>query len=308
MVNDFRYDPFLLCTEKRGELWKGEILYRIDILNNDIGFFAMFKAALMHMYFAESLHLLPVVNVGKESPYYEEEGVDGITNPWEYYFCQYKDVKLDDCESAYRVVKNKEILFSKGLREVPDIDTYDLSDFAISELSRVCRKYIKLKPNIEAQIFNDMNNMGMSGKILGVHIRGGDMQINYSHHPIAPLVFQYIDAVKDAISKDEYDMIFLATDDQNMLETFCKEINMKIVFYKDVVRVKDKIPPYKMKSNRKNNNFMCGYEVLRDMVSLSCCDSLVCGLSQVSIAARIFKKAKQDNYLLCNIIKIGINK
>ena len=52
---------------------------------------------------------------------------------------------------------------------------------------------------------------------------------------------------------------------------------------------------------------LLGYEVLRDMYTLASCDGLVAGLSQVSYAARICKRSRNEKYDIEMILNKGIN-
>lgn len=60
--------------------------------------------------------------------------------------------------------------------------------------------------------------------------------------------------------------------------------------YSDVFRSNGNISVAFSESSREQHKFKLGYEVLRDTYTLSKCDILVAGLSNVSYAARILKK------------------
>ena len=58
---------------------------------------------------------------------------------------------------------------------------------------------------------------------------------------------------------------------------------------------------YHKKSNR------IGYEVLRDMYTLSQCGGLIAGKSHVSTVARVEKCSRNEAYSYLNIIDKGLN-
>ncbi len=61
-------------------------------------------------------------------------------------------------------------------------------------------------------------------------------------------------------------------------------------------------------SERPLHHYKLGLEVLRDIYTLANCDSLVCGLSQVSIAAQYINAAIGRKFKKVVILNNGINE
>ena len=102
--------------------------------------------------------------------------------------------------------------------------------------------------------------------------------------------------------------IFLATDDMNILKEFVTKYEDNVIYYSDVIRSDDMRSVAFYENNRDKNNYKLGLEVIRDMYTLSCCDGLVAGISQVAICAQINKLARKEFYEDIMIINKGIYK
>ena len=64
----------------------------------------------------------------------------------------------------------------------------------------------------------------------------------------------------------------------------------------------------KSTSERENHHYKLGLEVLRDMYTLSCCNGIIAGLSNVSIFARIVKLSRGCDFEFMNYLNKGIKR
>ena len=144
-------------------------------------------------------------------------------------------------------------------------------------------------------------------KTLAVHYRGTDFKMNYDNHPICVTIEQELEMIRTAMKNDGFEQIFLATDDMSAINAFEAELAGQVVFYHDVLRGNDTTSVAFSKSNRKEHHYLLAYEVLRDMLTLSACEGLIAGVSQVSICARIAKASRGEAYQFLQIIDNGKN-
>ncbi|RKI40090.1 hypothetical protein D7V86_18570 [bacterium D16-51] len=293
---------FALRMVSKGEKHKGKILYRIE--DDTSGFFANFLFVLGDMWFADTLGMYPVVIWGDRCPYYEKNGVNGVFNAWEYYFKQYGDLHAQDLDSAYRMsdVKKDVRRLAFGIE-----NGYCLTEKYFLEMGRIMKKYIRLKPDIEAYINGNINGILEGKRTLGVQIRMGGMLANFNGHPIVPSLDEYVEAIK-SVYKKGYGQIFLATDDKRALGRMKEEFGGCLVYYPDTTRVDGEYSTYCANTEKKLHKYQCGLEVLRDMYTLAGCDGFVGGLSQVGNAAQIAKIASGTAYEDLLILDKGINK
>ena len=165
-----------------------------------------------------------------------------------------------------------------------DFNPVCLEEQEIVRLADLYKKYIRLNDNTSQFIKEQMNDILAEKPILAVHIRGTDFSVGLGSHPIIIKPEEYLETVKRVYAEGNYKKVFLATDDLNALELFKGEFKDKLLYYK------------------------LGLEVLRDIYTLANCDSIVCGLSQVSIAARYVNLAMGRKYREVVVIDHGVNK
>ena len=288
---------------KYGKENKGKMIYHIHY-DEYVGFFAIFRRVLMHMYYADKYGLIPFVSWGEQSPYYEKDGVNGCTNVWEYYFEQMDGLTEDDIDQSYAVVPMKQgVFFDEDVKN----DEYNVDERYIELLGGIAGKYIHVKKNIENVIRDDIIRLLQGKKTLGVQIRMGSMMLAPDNHPIVPTLEDYINEIHEAMIIGNFEQIFLASDDKRAVNALTKEFGDKVIFYQDVARVESNTEAMLQNNPRGKHNFLCGLEVLRDVYTLVWADGLVAGLSQVSICARILKKSAGKEYLVQKIVDKGIN-
>ena len=80
-----------------------------------------------------------------------------------------------------------------------------------------------------------------------------------------------------------------------------------MVCYPDVIRSDGLDSVMNSRSDRKLHHYLLGWEVLRDMHTMAACEGMIAGLSQVSKAARIQKRAAGNEYADLIILDKGIN-
>ena len=299
------YNPLLLEAHSNGAKFKDQKFYYIRENGNGYGFFAEFHALLDKFKFAEMFGMTPIVYWGDSFLYIENHSVQGTNNGYQYYFDQPTPYKIEDLDNAYFVMNAKntqapwiEKTFDKG---------EDISEQYELIMAEMYRKYIHLNDQVDKQISKDIETLLEDRRTLGVHFRGTDFKENYNSHPVNVKMEQEFNVIDELLEKENYDQIFLATDDKTAIEEFVNKYGNKIRSYQDVFRGTTNVSVAFSHAERQNHHFLLGYEVLRDMLTLSNCDGLVAGISQVSICARIAKKARNEQYHSVVIIDNGKN-
>lgn len=298
-------NPDLLEISHLGENYKGTIVYSIRERGNGYGFFAEFKVLLEELLYADRLGLKPYINFGKNFLYYEKNGVNGEKNAFQYYFQPVSEVqKVEECFN---------VLFAKDchinyIEKAYGVKGYKVPESLQNELARMICKYVSLKPELKEEFDKRFADMFPEGKILGIHYRGTDFKEGYNIHPVSVQIEQIVSVVKKACSQNSFTRIFLATDERGIFEVLKREFGDCVKQYSDVFRSDSKVSVAFSKSNRENHHYCLGFEVLRDAYTLSRCNGLVAGLSQVSFSAQLLKKSRNESYEFIKIIDNGINK
>lgn len=303
-------DIFRLKQRHLGMDNRDKTIYYICENNENTGFFATYRYWLEYLYYADICGYTPVIDAGKKFAYAEETAVNGKRNPFEYYFCQPAGIELKEAKSSSRVIisectqrKMVELIYTGKTNH------YSYTDRYLEAMSQMADKYIRYNERTQNYINAGIKKLEIQNqKVLGVHIRGTDFRAKYNNHPVYLTeedCFLEIDMIQE---KNHYDKIFIATDDKRVLEKFMKKYRDKICFYDDVVRGDKNKSVVFLDNSRKGHKYLLGLEVIRDMHTLSKCDALVAGLSQVAICALINKLSLGEMYTNLRMIDKGIYK
>lgn len=296
--------PLLLEFETRGKSCRGDCIYLIEEVGEGYGFFAEFHTMLQKIIFAECFHLRPYVHWGNNFLYYEEK-IEDTKNAYEYFFEAINDDLRDKVFDADLLTISK--MGQAGWIEERYHRGYDLSSEYLEKAADIYKRYIHLNSKTSKKIQEEISGILENKKTLAVHYRGTDFKMNYDNHPVCVTIGQELEAIKKAMKEGYFEQIFLATDDRGAITAFETEFTGKVVYYHDVVRGDDMTSVAFSKSIRDGHHYLLAYEVLRDMLTLSVCEGLIAGVSQVSICARIAKASRGETYHFLQIIDNGKN-
>ena len=222
-------------------------------------------------------------------------------------------------ERSYEeILDSQNVILSRPVDGFPreDSQVYREPDGFAESVATLYAKYLRLRPEVQASIREDQKKLIHSKQlepdfsgIIGVHVRGGDYMVGLKGHPKAISLTEYeqaIDAVSEEIGKEV--PIFLATDDVRVLDHYTERYDNRILTYPDVFRSSRDLGVHYTKDDREDHGYQLGYEVLRDMDTLSRCGSLVAGISFVSFTARAWKLSRGEQYEMVHILNNGINR
>ncbi len=304
-------NTFSLVCSSYGRLNKNKNIYFIQHGEKTTGFFAEIRMLLKYFAYADRFGFEPVVLWDSSFPYAEEKAIQGTHNPFEYYFVQPSGISVEEMYQSYNVFHAKEIHVSQSFlnREITDGENgYWMSEKYMERLSEYAQKYIRLNSYTEKYVNDNIEQLIKGKATIGVHIRGTDFNNHYNNHPISVAVEKYLNAVDEMLQNNKYEQIFLATDDLRILRRFMGRYGSKLLYYEDVTRADVNQSVAFSASERENHQYLLGLEVLRDMYTLTACEALVAGISQVSLMARVFKKSTGCDYQQKIILDEGYYK
>lgn len=300
-------NPLRINIQKLGDKNDGKLVYIAQTMGCD-GLFAELRFLLAEIFFAERFGMVPVLKIPKTSCYHENHPVNGTTNTFEYYFCPVSDISLEDAEQSCAVVEHNyyQRLYIESVYGMNS--GYMPSDDYMNAMADLVKRHLKLNEVCKPFIENSIKETIGDKKTLAVHVRGADFKRHYKNHPNMVSTDEYLSAVDMAMNENAFEQIFLATDDLEAIEVFKSKYGDKVVFYNDVIRTDGDETVMKSTSERENHHYKLGLEVLRDMYTLSYCDGIIAGLSNVSIFARIVKLSRGSDFEFMNYLNKGIKK
>ena len=310
------HDCASIILEHKGAKYPDEIVYSIRFFTPDdksykrdgAGFCVWLRWTLLCLNLPDHLNMMPVVEWGSNSTYYDP-GMDQITlNVFEYYFEPVSRIQYNEVEECRNVVIDKNVhANSYFFMERASGKLYQVKQDEIERLGFLYKKYIHLNQTAKEYIEKNLDNILNQGTILAVHVRGTDFNVGYKNHPIAVSVEEYLARTKEIYSSGNYDKVFLATDDVHALELFKQEFKDRLLYYTDVFRSNEHLGVQVTPNDRPLHHYRLGLEILRDVYTLASCDSLICGLSNVSFIAQYINVAMDRKFKEIVILDHGIN-
>lgn len=302
-----------LLVHKRGELNPDKIFFMIDLNSKGSGFCAQWFALMNRISFADAMNMEPCVKWSSSNLYKEKVPIRGTTNIFEYYFQPVHGIKVKDAEKSRFVVYDglyEGRAYGLDWFHVPLVgNLYKYTEKDINQYARMMQKYICLQKSVQRKLNKQLNELfGKDKKVIGVHGRGGDMKLAPVDHPQIIPASLYADAAKDAMTEINAEFVFLATDDEEILNVFKERFGDCLIYYKDVIRTSGLLGNAMMEVERPQHHYKLGYEILRDVYTLAHCQGLITGSSYVNGAARIFNKVYGDEYEFQQILNTGWNQ
>ena len=301
-------NPDLIEIKHNGTADYGKIVYVIKENTGSDGFCATLRFILCFLIFAGQHGFVPKIKLTKEFAYYDAEKSKEIPNPWEYYFVPQEENydegnALHVCYASY--------VHRDAVRNAYALNAYRVEDYHDERTIQICapliRKYLALKP----ELIHDANALleksrGAGKHILGVHFRGTDYKQGYNKHPVYVDEKQIIAEIQKAVDTGDFSTIFLASDDAAIGERIREAFrDIELLQHPDVYRSDGEQSVAFSESDRKYHHYLLGYEIARDMFTLSLCDGLVAGKSSVVFMSHLYKRSREEDYAYMRIIDNG---
>ena len=292
-------DPLQNTIIEQGAINQGCVVYDLYLDHDSLGFFGLIRWLCGGLIFAERFGYKVSMRLSKNCLYYDTEYSE-TENPLEYYFNLNALISKEEVDNSQNVLR----FVSKHLQLC---DLYYEDRYSVEQYAKAWKKYFILKEEIASQINDGINRLLGDKKTIGVHYRGTDYKVGYKNHPIAVNIDETIGAVKKALQSGQYDKIFIASDEQDAINRFRMEFGDMVTTYEDTLRSENGNAIHTSDNCRKNHRFLLGFEVLRDVMTLSACSALVAGHSNVSAFADVIKTANEARFEYFQIINKGKN-
>lgn len=276
--------------EQLGGVKSGRVFYIIK-REAKVGLFSYVSTTLAQIEYALEQGYIPIVDMKNYANSYIKEDDIGRVNAWELYFEQICNFKLDDVYAHEKYVLSED----SNIFRIPCSDGFYYKK-ALWYWGCLWQRYVKLNESTQKYVdaeCEELFHRDFKG-VLGVHVRGTDYN-NAKGHPIQPKVDDIIHCVKQYMKTERYKKIYLATEEQKVVQLF-KDFFPGIVFVNKSMYYDEFDFSHQWISNasfdREDDRYLQGLEYLSSVVLLSKCAGLVCGLCGGSYAALYFNNGK----------------
>lgn len=288
MVLQGYQNPDYLKVEHFGDEYEGHMIYAATETGNGVGFFAELGMTLIKLYFADERGMTPYIEWGKGCVYYEADGIDGEMNAYLHYFKPASEIQ--SIEHASHVIFQKPWQCNQVKKKYEAV-SYDVSEDYIDAMARMLKKYVQYNDRTKQYLESEFAKLLGTKKTIAVHYRGTDFNKGYNNHPVPVQIEQEIAKIKELLDARKYEQIFLATDENTVVERFREEFGDLVKVYDDTFRDNGTGESVAFsKSEREHHHYKLGMEVLRDQYTLTHCDGIVCGYSNITFIARVMRR------------------
>lgn len=272
----------------------------------ECGLFAIFMYVLDHVAFAVDNGYIPVLDIEQyECLYKEDQPVNGVRNPWNYYF---KELMPFDSKI---IAKCKNVIYSpikflhyKAIYYYREKERNVLpGKERLQELKCLVDTYFPFTEDLNGKLKKDSEVLNRFNRLLGIHVRGTDMYTEGKQHPIPTGDTKDFSIIDGLLQKHNLDGIFLCTDTNSTVELFKEHYGEKLITTAAVRQTDDsKGGIHKdgsLGGGREFHRYQLGLEVITDMYLLSQCNVLLCGPSNVPFTALIYNGGEYDEVIYC---------
>lgn len=292
LVMEGYHNPNFLELHSYGNEYRGRVVYHIGAFGCSVGFFAEFLYTLIRLYYATDRGFVPYVYWGNDFLYYEPDGVEKEHNAFQYYFEPVSEVTCIDHAAHVLDATDYHI---HDVQDQLNTHGYAVTDEYMDALSDMIKKYIRYNQRTKEYLEDGYDTLIGDKKALAVHFRGTDYRRQYNNHPVFVTIEQEIKKVQELFATGKYDVIFLATDEQEAVEAFRNEFGDIVKIFEDTWRAEDGDESVAYShADREHHHYLLGMEVVRDQYMLTRCDGLICGISNLTLSARMMRKAWYD--------------
>lgn len=239
---------------------------------------------------------IPIIDMQSHKNMYIKEEDVGYVNAWEFFFKQPAGYTLDDVGVTSKVVDGTTC-------ERPNLSMDFLSDnIKIEKWRSIVKNHIVFQPNIERIIreicFDTWGTVNYND-VIGVLCRGTDYSsLSPKGHPIQPNAEETIRIIKQSGWHDGSKKIFLATEDEDVLEQFKREFQDDLLYIRTKrFRMTDKSHLSDM-IIKSGVPIMNGIYYLTSIYVLSKCGQRIMGRTSGSVVAHLMSGEERETYFI----------
>jgi len=209
--------------DKKARRFIGNKIKYLLINENQIerGLLSKYTTMLLNSYWALKNNYIPIINFQYRNYEIKEN--------------QFNDLFLTNFELRKEKAGNNEYI--RDSRNLPSLYDFWNEDFfsssnKIIELNSFSKKYLPFNNAINQRVADNLEKFLFDkNMILGVKARGGDYnQLKLRDHYRQPTSIELFKKIEEITSTQNFDFIFLSTEDEDIINTFEKEYSQKLKY------------------------------------------------------------------------------
>ncbi len=199
----------------------------------------------------------------------------------------------------------KRVIYGNECDHDSEYCDYDQDSIHNHLMAEVYKKYVSLNPATAKKFQTDYNNLMHGKKVLGAHVRHG-FSFDFHGHPRGIPIDLYVETILECMKAGAYEYCFVATDNDVLLTSLKQILGNRILYYQ-AKRASDLSQPIEFfLSSEQYGGKDSLYEAVRDMITLSMCDEIVIGRSNLSYIALINKLSRNEKFKKIHLLDNGI--
>ncbi len=194
------------------------------------GLFWLVNKVVMHIAYAIDHHYIPVVDFKNHLTQYTNPNDLHKSNLWEDFFEQPAGYTLEDIRHSQNIIISSQQPSPQPEYLMGQEEFYN-SPERIKFFHGIFHQYIRINPTAKAHLETIREQYFPQGaRILGVLCRGTDYTaIRPKGHPVQPSTAEVVNDVKKAMKSYHCDYVFLATEDQDIVERFLQAFGRQLI-------------------------------------------------------------------------------
>lgn len=271
---------------------------------NDLncGLWWIVNKVVMHLAYSEENQYIPVIDFLHFYTQYHNDNEKGVVNVWEKYFEQPQYYSLDD------IMRSKNIVLSDQYPSPSDKYLMGNTDFYTDSRRRmyfkeVFNRNIRFnKQTLEVLESRRKSIIPNNCRVLGILCRGTDYLIKRpKNHPVQPQPEDVIEKAKETLVQYKCDFVFLATEDEDIMQLFKDEFGVKLL-YVDQKRInRTRLQECSLvmdeMSRVNQDRYIMGLDYLTATYILSQCDCFIGGRTGGTKGVLLMNKGFEYEYI-----------
>jgi len=247
------------------------------------GLYSIIHNVVGYLIYSDQRGFIPVIDYTNHPTFYHYNGEK--VNVYEHFFNQPTLYSLKEVYQS-KIVIHTPTTFSNDYSSIHEhIINKDVEK--ILQINRIFKKYIQYN-DLTSMFIENRISLLQSQNLIGVYVRGTDYSYAPGHHR-QPVISKIFDAIDELLEKYVIiDGIYLATEDQTILDSFISRYSDRLFFQKknriDCFTPGQRIKPTSSAADSKDEIIMQGREYLADIEILSRLKFFISGINNGSAA------------------------